>query len=86
MTTTDPTTTKRVYETRISRVAAAPRGNRFARWRWDVTRYAVTEPLNHPTRPGNAEGRWHLWGDCGYTFTRLGAALAVAWEITEERP
>lgn len=76
-------TRPRVYETRIAR-APAPHHYRLARWRrwrWQVTRYALTDPVN----PGVYDGRLHLWSDSGYTFTRLGAALAVADEITLTR-
>lgn len=75
-------THRRVYEARIRR-ATAPTCRRFARfrrWRWTVTRYGLTDPVNS----GVYEGRMHLWSESGYTFTWLGAALAAAFWITEQ--
>lgn len=66
-------------EARIGR-AKAPRClplHRLRRWRWDVVRYRAVDGEH----PGVLDRRVHLDSDHGYTFTRLGAAWAMAGAV-----
>lgn len=71
----------RVYETSIHRIHGGQhvkkglraRG-RLRRWRWDVVVYRAVEGEH----PGVKDRRVHLHAYCGYTVTRIGAALEAA--------
>lgn len=72
-----PTRPARAQEIRLHRIQSAPRHRRLhrhLRWRWDVTNYLPTDP----TYPAVWDGRLHLGGECGYTFTKLGALIALS--------
>jgi len=69
-----------VAEVYTGKTETRPKSVRFGRfrpWRWDVTFYRTTAPEH----PGVYDGRLHLGGRCGYTFTQRGASLAALKEI-----
>lgn len=63
------------HEVRLGR-ASAPTCYRFPRlrrWRWDVVGFLAIAD----------DRRAHIGGLCGYTFTRLGAARAIAKVVSD---